>query len=96
LNDRLAGAYSWLGEIKAVLDAGDAMDLVGRAIAHEPREARHRLRAAFVLAHQKKLEEADVQARTALALADSDEERNRAQELLDRIAKAKGGESHES
>lgn len=96
LNNRYADAYSWLGEIKAVLDSADAMGLVARAIALEPREASHRLRAAFVLGRQGKLDEAEVQARTALTLAESDEERRRAQELLDRIGKTKGGGSHES
>lgn len=96
LNNRFAGAYSWLGEIKAALDSGDGMGFVQRAIAIEPREASHRLRAAFVLARQQKLGEAEVQAHTALRLAESDEERRRAQDLLDRIAKAKGGRSHDS
>jgi hypothetical protein len=47
-------------------------------------------RTSVLLARSQRLAEAAVQARTALTLADSDEERRRAQELLDRIAKSEG------
>jgi tetratricopeptide (TPR) repeat protein len=90
LNARFASAYSWLGDIRAELGAGDSMGVIGRAISLEPREATHRLRAAYALARQQKLDEAETQAKTALSLADTEQERQRAQELLERIAKAKG------
>ena len=90
LNNRYASAYSWLGEIRAVLGAGESYGLIERALSIEPREPIHRLRAAFVLTRQGKLDEAQSQARTAQTLADTDEERRRAQELLDMIAKRKG------
>jgi tetratricopeptide (TPR) repeat protein len=91
LNTRFAAAYSWLGEIRAELGTGDSMGVIGRAISLEPREASHRLRAAYALARQQKLDEAETQAKTALSLADTEQERQRAQELLERIAKAKAG-----
>ena len=50
LNTRFAEAYSWLGEIRAELGSGDSMGVIGRAISLEPREASHRLRAAYALA----------------------------------------------
>ncbi len=91
LNSRYASAYSWLGEIRAILGAGESMGLIERAISLEPRDPDHRLRAAFVLARQQKFEEARAQAQTALTLAGSEEERTRAQDLLARIGKASGG-----
>ncbi|HXW08064.1 MAG TPA: hypothetical protein VD833_22735 [Vicinamibacterales bacterium] len=50
-----------------------------------PGEAVHRLRAASVLARQKQFDEAIVQAQAWLRLADSDETRRRAQDMLDRL-----------
>ena len=89
LNSRDADAYSWLGEIRAVLGIGEPAGLVLRAVTLEPYEAVHRLRAAFVLARQKRLDEAKAQAEAGRALASNDAERSRAQDLLDVIAKAK-------
>jgi TPR repeat protein len=89
LNNRYAHAYSWLGEIRSSLGIGDSMALILRAVTLEPREAEHRLRAAFVLGRQQKLEEARVQAQAALTLAEDDDERREAQQLLDRIAAMK-------
>ena len=91
LNTRDADAYSWLGEIRASLGIGEPTGLVMRAIALEPREAIHRLRAANVLARQRKWDEAAVQAEAGRTLATSDGERRRAQELLDLIARARAG-----
>jgi hypothetical protein len=89
LNPRHADAYSWLGEIRAVLGAGEPAGLVLRAISLEPHEAVHRLRATSALARQRKFNEAAVHARAGAELATTDAERRRAQELLDLIAKAK-------
>jgi hypothetical protein len=89
LNARDAHAYSWLGEIRAVLGVGEPAGLVLRAITLEPDEAVHRLRAAFVLARLRRFDEAAAQARAGQTLARTDSERNRAQQLLDMIAKAK-------
>lgn len=89
LNTRYAHAYSWLGEIRSLLGTGEASGLVMRAISLEPQVAAHRLRAASVLGRQRKFEEAAAQAQAALALAETDDERRGAQELLDRINKNK-------
>jgi tetratricopeptide (TPR) repeat protein len=89
LNSRYAAAYGWLGETKALLGTGEAIGLIKRAISIEPKEARHRLRAARVLLRQRKPDEARVDAQAALALAETDAERREAQELLDAIAKVK-------
>ena len=89
LNTRDADAYSWLGEIRAALGVGEPAGLVLRAISLEPHEAIHRLRAANVLARQRKFDEAAAHARAGAELASTDEERRRAQEMLDLIAKVK-------
>jgi tetratricopeptide (TPR) repeat protein len=91
LNSRYARAYAWLGEIKEYLKTGDSMGLIQRAIALEPMEPSHRLRAAAVLLRQGKRPQARVQAQAALTLATSDDDRREAQELLDEISKS-GGE----
>ena len=62
-----------------------------RAVTLEPLEAVHRLRAAFVLVRLRKYDEAAAQAEAAQRLANTDSERQRAKELLDRIAKARAG-----
>ncbi len=91
LNSRYAAAYTWLGETRAALGTGDPMGLIRRAISIEPREAHHRLRAARVLIRQGKPAEARPDAEAALAFAETDADRREAQELLDRIARAKPG-----
>ena len=88
-NVRYAAAYVWLGEIRAASGTPDVgIGFIRRAIALEPREASHRLRAADVMLDQAKFPEARSDAQAALALANDDRERRAAQELLDRIAKA--------
>jgi tetratricopeptide (TPR) repeat protein len=91
LNPRYAEAYSWLGEIRAVLGIGEPAGLVMRAVTLEPREPLHRLRAAAALVRLRRFEEAAVQAQAAQTLAASDNERQRAKQLLDVIAKARAG-----
>jgi tetratricopeptide (TPR) repeat protein len=89
LNPRYADAYSWLGEVRASLGVGEPLGLVMRAAGLEPAEAVHRVRAAFVLAREGKLDEAEEAARVGLKLANSDGQRQRAQDALDRILRAK-------
>jgi hypothetical protein len=60
-----------------------------RAVSLEPAAAVHRVRAAFVLAREGKFDEAEEAARVGLKLADSDGQRQRAQDALDRILRAK-------
>ena len=91
LNTRYASAYAAIGEARANLKVGDPMSMILRAISLEPAEARHHLSAASVLAREQKYDDALKHAQAAVALADSDEERQRAASMLDRLAKAKGG-----
>jgi tetratricopeptide (TPR) repeat protein len=90
LNSRFAAAYAMVGEARAALNIGDPMSMVLRAISLEPAEAHYHLTAASVLFRQKKVDDAIAHAQTAQALADSEEERRRAAELLERLARAKG------
>jgi tetratricopeptide (TPR) repeat protein len=90
-NTRYAAAYSWLGEIRAFHGADSGIGFIRRSISLEPQEARHRLAAARVLLFQGKPAEARADAQAGLALADMDEERREAQDLLTRIAKALAG-----
>jgi hypothetical protein len=87
-NVRYAAAYAWLGDVRASLGSDDGITLIRRAISLEPRESSHRLRAASVLLNQGKAAEARVDAQAALALAEEDDDRKDAQQLLARIAKA--------
>jgi hypothetical protein len=86
-NVRYASAYAWLGELREVAKSDTGIALIRRAIALEPQEPNHRLRAAYVLGRQGKAAEARAEAQAALTLADDDAERKRAQDMLDRLAK---------
>ncbi len=87
-NTRFAAAYAWLGEVRVYLGNPDGIGLIRRAITLDPTEARYRLRAANVLMNQGKPVEARADAQTALALAESDQERQEAQRLLDAATRA--------
>jgi superkiller protein 3 len=87
-NMRFAAAYAWLGEVRAYLGNPEGIGLIRRAITLDPSEARYRLRAASVLMNQGKAAEARADAQAALTLAETDEERNEAQRLLDAATKA--------
>ena len=89
LNTRFASAYSMVGEARAALGSGDPMAMVLRAIALDPGEPHYYFAAANVLWRQDKIDEAIQQAKKGQALADTDEERRRAADLLDRLARAK-------
>ena len=87
-NTRFADAYAWLGEVRSYLGNPDGIALIRRAITLDPTEARYRLRAASVLMRQGKAAEARADAQAALSLAETDQERNEAQRLLDAATKA--------
>jgi tetratricopeptide (TPR) repeat protein len=89
LNTRFASAYAMVGEARAALGTGDPMAMVLRAISLDPSEPHYHLSAANVLWRQNKIDEAIEHARKAQALADTDDERRRAADLLDRLARAK-------
>jgi tetratricopeptide (TPR) repeat protein len=91
LNTRYAAAYAAVGEARASLKVGDPMAMILRAISLEPAEARHHLSAASVLAREQKYDDALKHAQAAVALADTDDERQRAASMLERVTRAKGG-----
>ena len=90
MNTRDAWAYASLGEVRSQRgNADDPMGVVRRALALEPGEAHHHLRAATVLWRQKKYDEALVQAQAARDLADDEQVRRRAAEMMDGISRAR-------
>jgi TPR repeat protein len=88
-NTRNAIAYARLGEVKSILETGDPLPLVNRAISLEPSEAYYHLVAARVLWRQQKWDEATGHAQTAAALAHSDENRPAAREMIAALEQAK-------
>lgn len=91
LNNKDADAYASLGDVRSLLGTGDPLGMVLRAISLEPSEANHHLRAASVLWRARKYDEALKQAQAALQLAQDDESRRRAQQMLDGITRARQG-----
>ena len=82
MNTRDAWAYASLGEVRSQRGSSDdPMGVVRRALALEPGEAYHHLRAASVLWRQKKYDEALAQAQAARDLADDDQVRQRAADM---------------
>jgi tetratricopeptide (TPR) repeat protein len=88
LNPRYAAAYAWLGEIRVVLGNEAGLGFIRRAIAIEPGESRHRVRAAHVSLRQGKHEDARVDADAALRLAKTEDERREAQAVMDLVARS--------
>jgi tetratricopeptide (TPR) repeat protein len=72
LNNRYAGAYAFLGEVRSQLGVGEPISLVLRAISLEPSEGNYRLRAASVLWRDRKYDDALKHAQAALRLAKDD------------------------
>lgn len=91
LNTRFAQAYALLAQTRAMLGVGEPVPLALRAISLEPAEPFYRLSAASVLWREKKLDEALKHAQAAASLADTDEERRQAADMIDRLTRAKGG-----
>ena len=91
LNTRFAHAYALLAQARAMLGVGEPVPLALRAISLEPAEPYYRLSAAHVLWREKKLDEASKHAQAAASLADNDEERRQATDMIDRLTRAKAG-----
>ena len=91
LNTRFAEAYAMVGDARSALGTGDPMAMILRAISLQPAEPHFHLTAATVLMRDKRLDEALKHAEMAAALSDTDEERRRASDAIDRIGRAKGG-----
>jgi hypothetical protein len=92
LNTRFAAAYAWLGEIRVALGNEAGLGFIRRAIALEPGESRHRIRAAHVSLRQSKLADARVDAEAALKLAATEDEQKEAQAVLELVIKRAGVE----
>jgi TPR repeat protein len=90
LNNRDADAYSFLGQVRAVLGIGDPVALVRRAIALEPADSHHRVNLAFALARARQYDEALSEAQAALALATTDAARREATKESESITRARG------
>lgn len=84
LNPNFANAYADLSQVMSRRNAPieATLPLARRAMSLEPSEANHRINAGWLLVSANRLAEAKVEAQRALALADDDKERERAQELL--------------
>jgi tetratricopeptide (TPR) repeat protein len=92
LNVRYANAYAMVAEARSELGIGDPVSMVMRAISLDPSEPSYHLSAARVLWRAQRLDEALKQAQTAQGLADTDDERRRASDMIERLNRAKGGD----
>ncbi|MFI5183335.1 MAG: tetratricopeptide repeat protein [Vicinamibacteria bacterium] len=88
LNPDFAAAWSFGAEIKVSLGEAElGLALARRAVALEPRRSYHRVALARVLWRLSKREEAQREADQGLALAQTPQEKTRAQEFLDFMRK---------
>jgi tetratricopeptide (TPR) repeat protein len=89
LNPSFADAYARLAEVRAVLKqpAAEVLPVLARAVELEPSSPWHRMTAARVFWRYNNLADARKAAETALALADTDQERAEAQRLLATLPK---------
>jgi tetratricopeptide (TPR) repeat protein len=94
LNIRDDYAYAMRGDARSALGEHDGLGLVRRAISLAPQNADHHISAARVLARDRNFDEAQKEIQTALALAQTDEQRQRASEVAQWIetARGRGGE----
>jgi tetratricopeptide (TPR) repeat protein len=89
LSNKNADAYSRFAEARSILGTGEPVPFLVQAIKLEPAEADHRLTAARVLWRQRKYDDALTQAKTAMTLARSDEQRQAATKMMAAIEQAK-------
>jgi hypothetical protein len=89
LNPSFADAYARLADVRAVLKqpAAEVLPVLARAVELEPSSPWHRMTAARVFWRYNNLADARKAAETALALADTDQERAEAQRLLATLPK---------
>jgi Flp pilus assembly protein TadD len=89
LNVGFAPAYAMHGEVAAALGQSDqALQSVRKAMALEPNQIQPRLSLARVLWNAGRRDDASREARDALSLATTDDERRFVQELIDFFGKA--------
>lgn len=89
LNSRYASAHAMLAEARSVLKIGQPIAFALNAISIEPANPYHRIAAARILWRDGKYDEALKHAEAALAIADSDAERQRAKDTIAQITRAK-------
>ena len=70
LNNRHAWTNALLGELRSVRGSGEGLPFARRAIGLEPRDARHRLTAARILARQRAYDAALEEVQAAITLAE--------------------------
>lgn len=94
LNVRDDYAYAMRGDARSQLGEHDGLGLVRRSISLAPQNADHHISAARVLARDRNFDEAQKEIQTALALAQTDDQRQRASEVAQWIetTRGRGGE----
>jgi hypothetical protein len=91
LDPESADTLAFLADLRVDLDQPEeALALATKAVEIEPAESYHRLARARALWALQRSDEAVAMARSALAAADSDDERRHAQSFLDFAARAGG------
>jgi tetratricopeptide (TPR) repeat protein len=89
LNSRHAEAYAMLAELRSELGNHESLGLAIRATQLEPARSNHQLVVARILARRKEYDEAAKAVGVALSLATTPEEIRAAEELKERIEKAR-------
>ena len=89
LNARYAYAHAMLAEARSVLKIGQPIGIALHAISLEPGDTYPRLVAARILWREGKHDEALKHAESALSLADTEGERQRAKDTIAQITRAK-------
>jgi tetratricopeptide (TPR) repeat protein len=91
LNPRYPAAFAMLADARSVLKMGTPVGMALHAISLAPGEPHYRLTAARILWREGKYDDALKHAEAALAIADSEAERQRASDTIARITRAKAG-----
>jgi tetratricopeptide (TPR) repeat protein len=90
LNNRDDYAYAMLGDAHSQLGEPDGLGFARRAVSLAPTVADHHLAVARILARERKYDEAQKELQAATALARSDDEQRRINELAQWLEKARG------
>jgi tetratricopeptide (TPR) repeat protein len=92
LNPRFAGAHSLLSNVLMQANQLEpALDAADKALGLDPRRAYYRMMRATILARLRRFDEALTEARVALAMSETDDDKRQAQSLvtsLERVAPA--------
>jgi hypothetical protein len=88
-NPRDAAASAFYAEVRSELGTSGALAYALRAISLEPSESRYHLAAARILWRDHQLNEATTQAQMGASLAQNEEARREATDMLNSLARAK-------